>query len=218
MANLLFRGKSRLFSRKKISLAVIVPAHNEELNINRCIKSIKKCKTNYNYDIFVVADNCTDKTAEIADKAGAQLLERFSVVEKGKGYALKHAFEHLNNKDYFGYIIVDADSIVEENFIDAIGNKFSNGAYAVQTNNLVNNLNDSNKTKMMNLALMSMNAFRPLGREKLGLSVGIQGNGFALSKKLLEEIPYKANSIAEDLEFHIEIVKISKEGCFLLFI
>ncbi len=207
LSNIFIKRKKTVANRKKISLAVIIPAHNEELNIKRCIESIKKCRKTYNYEIFVIADNCNDETAKVAEAAGAKVLERFSDTEKGKGFALKHAFDYLEDKNYFSYIIVDADTVVEANFIEVVGDKFSMGASAVQTTYLVNDPEQSKKTKLMNLALMSMNAFRPLGREKLGLSVGILGNGFALSKDLLKEIPYNANSIAEDLEFHIEIVR-----------
>lgn len=210
LSNILIKKKKIIVNRNKISLAVIIPAHNEELNIKRCVESIKRCKKTYDYEIFVIADNCSDKTAEIAKKTGAKVLERFNDTEKGKGFALKYTFDYLEDKNYYAYIIVDADTVVENNFIEVIGDKFSSGSNAVQTTYLVNEPEQSKKTKLMNLALMSMNAFRPLGREKLGLSVGILGNGFALSKELLKEIPYNANSIAEDLEYHIEIVRNGK--------
>lgn len=215
LSNVLINKKDKKYKRKDIKFAVIIPAHNEEDNIARCVNSLKSCCKNYGFNIFVVADNCSDNTSLIAKNTGAEVLERFSETERGKGYALKFSFDYLKSEDYFAYIIVDADTVVEENFIEIIGNRFSQGAEAVQTAYLVNEPDKSQKTRLMNLALMSMNGFRPLGREKLGISVGILGNGFALSKKLLEEIPYNANSIAEDLEFHIEIVKRQKRVEFI---
>jgi len=215
LSNVLINKKDKKYKRKDIKFAVIIPAHNEEDNIARCVNSLKSCCKNYGFNIFVVADNCSDNTSLIAKNTGAEVLERFSETERGKGYALKFSFDYLKSEDYFAYIIVDADTVVEENFIEIIGNRFSQGAEALQTAYLVNEPDKSQKTRLMNLALMSMNGFRPLGREKLGLSVGILGNGFALSKKLLEEIPYNANSIAEDLEFHIEIVKRQKRVEFI---
>jgi cellulose synthase/poly-beta-1,6-N-acetylglucosamine synthase-like glycosyltransferase len=206
-SNVLIKTKHKKNIRKNIKLAILIPAHNEEKNIKRCVESIKKCKTTYKYDIYVIADNCNDNTAIYAKEANANVMERENDIEKGKGYALKYAFDLLEKYDYEAYIIVDADTVVKENFIEVMGDNFSNGEEAIQCTYLVNEPEKSKRTKFMNLALMSMNAFRPLGREKLNLSVGILGNGFGLSKKLLSKVPYNANSIAEDLEFHLKIVR-----------
>ena len=75
---------------------MVVAAHNEEIVISELVDSLKNIKyPNELYDIFVVADNCTDKTADIAEEHGAIVLRRFNKIEKGKGFALEWAFDKI---------------------------------------------------------------------------------------------------------------------------
>ena len=83
----------------------------------------------------------------------------------------------------------------------------SRGADGVQTRYGVLNPGISIRTRLMNVALMAFNVLRPRGRDRLGLSVGILGNGFALSRATLEAVPYDAHSIVEDLEYHLRLVR-----------
>ncbi|TDT72447.1 cellulose synthase/poly-beta-1,6-N-acetylglucosamine synthase-like glycosyltransferase [Hypnocyclicus thermotrophus] len=215
-SNVFLKDKKNKKIKKDIKLAVLIPAHNEEKLIKRCIKSIKKSSDlGYSYDIIVIADNCTDKTIEISKSENVKVLERNNKEKRGKGFALKYAMEKLKNENYYGYIIIDADSIIKENLIEEFGNAFLNGALAVQCLNFVNEPYISRRNSLMHLALMSMNGLRPLGREKLGISAGILGNGFALSKQLIDEIGYNVNSIAEDIEYHLEIINSGKKVKFL---
>jgi cellulose synthase/poly-beta-1,6-N-acetylglucosamine synthase-like glycosyltransferase len=77
----------------------------------------------------------------------------------------------------------------------------------VQCRYLVRNPEGSMRTRLMNLALMAFNAFRPRGRERWGLSVGILGNGFGLRRAVLAAVPYTASSVVEDLEYHLRLVE-----------
>ena len=60
----------------KTHISVIIPAHNEEKYIRRCIHSIKKADERFkgNTEIIVVCNRCTDKTAQIAKENGARVL------------------------------------------------------------------------------------------------------------------------------------------------
>jgi cellulose synthase/poly-beta-1,6-N-acetylglucosamine synthase-like glycosyltransferase len=188
--------------------AVVVPAHNEEANIASCVRSLLAAdRGDMQVDVYVVADNCTDGTARAASEAGAFVLSRTNHEERGKGYALHFAFTTLQPLGYDGVLVVDADTIVAANFIVAAGGALRDGADAIQVRYLVRNLNEGVRTRLMGLALRAWNVLRPLGRERLGLSVGLLGNGFGLRSETLRVVPYLASSVVEDLEYHLALVQ-----------
>lgn len=211
LANLLLRGGRAgppPASGSGGRIAVLIPAHDEAAHIARCVASVLACDRGaYDLDVVVIADNCRDETARIAGMAGARALERFDEDRRGKGAALDFAISRLINEPYLGFIVVDADSVVSANLVRAVGDRFARGDRALQCVNLPLNADASRRIRLMNLALLSMNVYRPMGRELLGLSVGLFGNGFALSRDLLLAVPYSANSITEDLEYHLRLIE-----------
>jgi cellulose synthase/poly-beta-1,6-N-acetylglucosamine synthase-like glycosyltransferase len=193
---------------KIMKLAILVPAHDEATCIGRCVASILASGAgSYERDVVVIADNCHDRTAAIAAEAGALVVERFNDEVRGKGAALLYAISRLQGVGYDAFVIVDADSIVSKNFVKAMGDSFASGMEAAQCVYLALNVDAAPKVRLMNLSLLSMNVLRPMGRELLGFSAGIMGNGFGLSRALLERVPYTANSITEDLEYHLKLIE-----------
>jgi cellulose synthase/poly-beta-1,6-N-acetylglucosamine synthase-like glycosyltransferase len=188
-------------------LALVVPAHDEAGTIQRCVSSLLAADAGpYAREVVVIADNCADLTAGLARAAGARVLERFDDTVKGKGAALNYCFSRLLG-DYDAFVVVDADSVVDPSFVKVMGDRLAGGWDAVQCRYLALNVDQARKVRLLNLGLLSMNVFRPRGRELLGCSVGIMGNGFGLSRRLLAEVPYAANSITEDLEYHLTLVE-----------
>lgn len=189
-------------------LAVVVPAHNEALGITRCIRSLQNCEQPPNgARVVVIADNCSDDTAEVARSAGAEVLERHDEERRGKGYALEVAFEEvLRDEDVEAVLIVDADTLVAPNFLVEMAAAFAGGADGTQCPYDASNAEDSTRTRLAAVALAGFNRVRPAGRERLGLSVGILGNGFGLHRRVLEVLPYTARSVVEDLEYHLMMV------------
>jgi cellulose synthase/poly-beta-1,6-N-acetylglucosamine synthase-like glycosyltransferase len=189
-------------------VAVVVPAHNEVASIESCVRSLLSAdRDGMHVDIHVVADNCTDGTALAARHAGANVLTRTNEAERGKGYALNFAFTQLAPLGYDCVLIVDADTSVARNFITAAAGALRDGADAVQARYLVSNVKEGARTRLMSIALCAFNVVRPLGRERLGLSVGIFGNGFGLRTSTLRSVPYLAASVVEDLEYHLSLVQ-----------
>jgi cellulose synthase/poly-beta-1,6-N-acetylglucosamine synthase-like glycosyltransferase len=192
----------------RLAVGIVVPAHNESENIARAVRSLLKAeRSGIGLTVVVVADNCSDNTAEVAAQAGARVLVRFNDRERGKGYALDYAFKTLIQEAFDAFIVVDADSEVSGNFLTAIGDAFRGGAAAAQCRYIVRNRGDSVRTRLMNVALFGFNVLRPRGRDWLGLSSGIYGNGFALSANTLRRVPYTAASVVEDLEYHLALVR-----------
>jgi cellulose synthase/poly-beta-1,6-N-acetylglucosamine synthase-like glycosyltransferase len=197
-------------------VAVVVPAHNEEAGIASCVQSLLRAdRADMDVTIYVIADNCTDNTALVAKTAGATVLQRTNPIERGKGYALHFAFMHLETIGFDCVLVVDADTEVAPNFISATAGAMRDGAEAVQARYLVRNLQESMRTRLMGLALRAFNVVRPLGREHLGLSAGIFGNGFGLRRDTLQTVPYLASSVVEDLEYHLALVRSGRRVTFL---
>ncbi len=196
-------------------LAVIVPAHNEETGIQRTVQSLLQCDPAGQRSVVVVADNCTDATAERASRAGARVLVRHDRERRGKGYALDYAFQQLLPEGIDAFLIVDADTVVAPNLMAEARRYFLAGADAVQCRYQVRNVDASLRTRWMNAALLAYNVLRPRGRDRWGLSSGIYGNGFGLSRETLLAVPYHAVSIVEDLEYHLRLVRAGRAVRFI---
>src|SRR5271154_497909 len=98
-------------------LAVIIPAHNEEFLIARCVESLRASAVDTSTRIVAIAHNCSDRTAERARYAGAEVVVYDDPQARGKGFALMRGFEHVFASAPDAVLVVDADSIVSENLI-----------------------------------------------------------------------------------------------------
>lgn len=197
-------------------LAVVMPAHNEADGISACIANLN-ASLQYapGCQLVVIADNCQDDTATLAAAAGARVLVRHNETERGKGYALDYAFKTLLAESLAGFIVVDADSRVDTAFVNTFQLAFAQGKQALQCRYRIANPQASRRARLQYIAWLAFNELRLVGREKLAVSVGILGNGFALSRTVLEAVPYEAGSIAEDMEYHLRLVDAGFQVRFL---
>jgi cellulose synthase/poly-beta-1,6-N-acetylglucosamine synthase-like glycosyltransferase len=197
-------------------IAVVVPAHNEEATLGECLQSLQLAITaDGQADLVVVADCCTDATAAVAQAQGARVLVRDAAAERGKGFALRHAWQQLRTEPVAALAVVDADSVVDRSFVREIRRHLHSDADAVQVRNLVRNASASPRTRLLALGLCAMNLVRPLGRERLGCSAGLFGNGFAVRREALEQVPFSGRSITEDLDYHIRLVLAGRRVRFV---
>ena len=195
------------------TFAIVVPAHDEAATIVRCVRSIARCAPPLHgvaISIVVIADNCTDSTPALAKSAGARVIIRSDALRQGKGFALQDSFATLLAEGFDAVAVIDADTLVEPNLLTEFVAVLESGADGVQAAYGVLNCNVSIRTRLMKVALMAFNLLRPRGRDRLGLSAGILGNGFALSRTTLEAVPYDAHSIVEDLEYHLRLVRAGR--------
>lgn len=185
----------------------VVPSHNEALGIARTVTNLFAVAYPAALRrVLVVADNCNDATATNAREAGAEVLERANAELRGKGYALSYAFEKLLAEGTTdAVVVVDADTVVSPNLLDAYAARLAKGEVAVQAHYGVQNPNASWRTRLMRIALAMFHQVRSIGRERLGVSAGLRGNGMCFRTSLLAQVPHDAFSLVEDLEYGIRL-------------
>lgn len=195
-------------SAKKHSFALIVAAHNEEKVIGQLVESLNKLDYPKElFDVFVVADNCDDKTAKMAQRAGANVIERFNMTKRGKGYAMEYAFDHLfaMERKYDYICIFDADNIVKNDFLLHMNNKINEGYRAVQGYLDSKNPTDSWLTFSYSLWYWINNRLSQLARSNLNLGCRLGGTGFAVESELIRQFGWGATCLAEDTEFTLKL-------------
>lgn len=185
----------------------VVPSHNEALGIAATVKNLFAVAWPAELRrVLVVADNCSDATAANARAAGAEVLERQNAELRGKGYALALAFETLLKEGTTdAVVVVDADTVVTPNLLEAYAARLANGEVAVQAHYGVQNPGASWRTRLMRIALAMFHQVRSIGRERLGVSAGLRGNGMCFRTSLLAAVPHDAYSLVEDLEYGIRL-------------
>ena len=193
---------------KEHRFMAIIPAHNEEAVIGNLIESLKN--QNYNkdlYDIYVIADNCTDNTAKVSRKLGAIVYERFDETKKTKGYALDWFLQQKIKEDapYDAICIFDADNIVDKNFIKAMNKKLCQGEDVVQGYRDIKNPADNWITSGYALFYWTNHRFYHLARYNLGLSPMLNGTGFMVNFNIIKENNgWKTLTLTEDIEFSLQ--------------
>lgn len=199
------------FSPPSARFALLIPAHDEISVIGSLLKSLAELDYPRElYTVCVVADNCTDATAELARSSDlARVYERFNQEQRGKGFALHWLLQQLEQEQqaFDAYVVLDADSVVDPAFLQAMNQGLSQGARALQAHNTVLNVMDSPSTALRWLALSLMNYVRPLGRNGLGSSSTLTGNGMCLSSQLLELYPWQSFGLAEDYQYYLTLVQ-----------
>lgn len=211
ISSLFFKQKEQELSDKKHRFIAVIPARNEENVIKNLIKSIQQ----QNYpkdliDIYVIADNCTDNTAEIARLAGATVFERFNDTQRSKGYALEWFFDIIFARypdKYDAFCVFDADNIVSENFFSIMNQKLCNGELIVQGYRDIKNAGDNWLTGSYALFYWTMNKCYHLARYRLGLSPLINGTGFMVAMSVIKETNgWHTQTLTEDIEFSLNSI------------
>jgi 1,2-diacylglycerol 3-beta-glucosyltransferase len=196
-----------LRSSRRLRFEIIVPAHDEAASIADVVANLFKLDwPPGRLRVVVVADNCSDATAELARAAGADVFERNAPTLRGKGYALSLALQTGQATGWAdAFVVIDADTEVSPNLLEAFAARIELGVKAVQARYCVRNPHASWRTRLLSVAFACFHDVRSRGRERLGLSCGLRGNGWCISRRLLRQVPYAAFSLAEDVEYGIEL-------------
>ena len=193
-------------------LAVLISARNEARVIGHLIESIKAQTYNPELiDVYVVADNCTDNTADIAESLGANVYKRFDNVNIGKGYALNFLLDKINNKhgnDYYdGYFVIDADNILDNRYIEEMNKMLSGGYNVVTSYRNSKNYGDNWISAGYGLWFLRESKYLNYSRMLMNTSCAISGTGFLFDKEIAKNLNgWKYYLLTEDIEFTVDHV------------
>ncbi|MBD5154856.1 MAG: glycosyltransferase family 2 protein [Oscillibacter sp.] len=199
--------------------AVLISARNEETVIAQLIESIRG--QDYPADmlsVFVVADNCTDSTAQVAANAGAIVWERKNLCQVGKGYALHFLLSHIREEygdDHFdGYFVFDADNLLASDYVSRMNEVFSPEHQIVTSYRNSKNYGDNWISAGYGLWFLRDAAFLNDPRTRLGLSAVVSGTGYLFGKDIMLRLGgWPFHSLSEDTEFTVDcILKGEKVG------
>ncbi len=189
--------------------AIVVPAHDEAAVISDTLRSFDTLDyPRAAYDVHVVADNCTDTTAEIVREHGWHVHERHDLGDPGKGPALNWLFDRIDadlELDFEVVVVVDADTVLDSGFLAAMDRAFADGAEVAQGFYSVRDPGDSTSAGIRYAALACRHHLRPLGRNRLGASCGLYGNGMAFQRDILRRRRWSGH-LVEDAEFQMELL------------
>lgn len=191
-------------ARYRRRFAVLIPAHNEARVVPHLLESLKQ--QNYPpecFEVVVLADNCTDATAQVARDHGARVLERFNQAQKGKAWNLRWALSQIRLSDYDAVAFFDADNLAHPDFLARMNDYLEAHpqAQAVQGYLEIKNPEDTWVTRSYALTYWFSNHFAQLARNHWGLSAQLGGTGCVLQSELLQQIGWPMQSLTEDLEF-----------------
>lgn len=184
------------------TFAIIVPAHNEELGIGDTLQSCRSL--DYPQEktaVYVIADNCSDKTEQIALRGGAHCLVRHDTHNLGKGHALTWAIPQVTKEPWDAIIILDADCRLDADALKVFDSYFVAGDKVLQANYSVSNPDDSPISYVLAVANKLENELSDTAKSKLGLACFLRGTGMVLRRDVLQEIPWQAGSVVEDSEY-----------------
>ena len=197
-----------------LPVSVLIPAHNEALGISKTILSILP-QLKKSDQLIVVADNCTDDTASIAQRLGATAIVRTNDAQRGKGFALDFGLQALKSNPPKIVIIIDADCTISENLVDQLAVACEFYKVPIQALDLmVSPHHASLKTKIAEFAWLVKNKVRPLGFKKLGLPCHLMGTGMAFLWEDIANIPLANGHIAEDMILGVNLCRANKPTMF----
>lgn len=212
MAWSILKKSTKYHAKKNHRYAVVIPARNEEKVIGYLIDSLKR----QNYpeellDIYVIADNCTDRTANVALKAGARVYRRFNKKLIGKGYALNEFFIkfdiHYGWENYDAFILFDADNLVDRNFVKEMNALFDNGFPIVTGYRNPKNFGDSWVAAASGTWFLRDCVFMNRPRMMFHTTSNVTGTGFLMSTEIVRRNRgWKHYLLTEDIEFSVDMV------------
>ena len=213
----LFFSLFGFFRRKRLAqypaskkFALLIAAHNEEAVVGALIDNLKKLDYPKElYEIFVICDNCTDRTADIARSMGVHACVRTNPNLRGKGYAIEWMLRELwkRPETYDGVVILDADNLVSPDFLQHMNNELCSGSKVIQAYLDTKNPGDSWVTAAYAVTYWFCNRLWQLPRTNLRLANFLGGTGMCFEAGLLKEMGWGATSLVEDLEFTVRCVK-----------
>lgn len=190
--------------------ALAIPAHDEAAVIAQTVQQLKNQDyPRERYDVFVVADHCSDDTAAIARDAGATCYERHDEPRGRKGYALAWLLDRImaHENRYDAVVIFDADSQVDPAFLREMTRGLQSGAQVLQGQHVIANSDDNIFNQLAEIDMRLNNRLRNASRHNMGSAARLMGDAMCFSRQVLEEYPWSTFSLAEDMEYGIHLLR-----------
>lgn len=193
--------------KREVALAVLVPAHDEEEGLAATLASIGR-QLQAGDRLVVVADNCTDRTAAIAQQAGAEVVERHDPARRGKGYALSAGIAHLSAAPPPVVIIVDADCTLAPHALDRLAEAAATSGGPIQGRYLMQApVLGKLDLAVSEFAFTVKNHVRPLGLSRLGLPCQLTGSGMAFPWAVLAKADLANGHLVEDMKLGLDLAR-----------
>jgi len=198
------------------SFAIVIPAHNEEKGIELALRSCASLDYDREkYTVYVVADNCEDRTAQIATRSGAVCLVRRDEENRGKGHALEWALPQVLAQGCDAVVVIDADCLIDAHALRAFDRRLAAGDRVLQANDAVANPDENGISYVLALANALENDLFYAPKSNLGWAVFLRGTGMVFHREVLEAHPWRAASIVEDAEY---AARLLEEGIRVRFV
>ncbi len=195
---------------KQYLFGVVICARNEESVIGALIESLTAQEYPRDlFDVIVVADNCTDATAQVAREHGAIVYERFDAEHIGKGFALQWVFDqllHEPSRPYEAFTVFDADNVVDPLYLYHVNRALCSGADATQCYRETKNPFDSVISGCYAIYWYTLTRFYHQARANRGLPCSIGGTGFAFKRHTIEPDGWHTETLTEDSEFASRLI------------
>ena len=214
----MWHKKEKKIAEPKSKFALMVPAHNEEMVLGDLLDNLNLLKYPKElYDVYVIADNCTDKTADVAKKHGAYVLERFNKEHAGKGYAMDWAFPKIfeTGKKYDAFCVFDADNLVHLDFLSVMNTRLLKGQKVLQGYLSAKNPVDTWVSGTFAIAFWTVNHLWHLGKYNIGLSSCLGGTGMCISSDIVKEFGWGCDCLTEDMEFSMKCLSRGIRTCWV---
>jgi cellulose synthase/poly-beta-1,6-N-acetylglucosamine synthase-like glycosyltransferase len=195
-------------------VAVLIPAHNEELTLAETLRSIQP-QLRPGDRLIVVADNCTDQTAAVARSTGSEVIERNDSKDRGKGYAMDFGLRHLSPSPPSVVVFTDADCTLAPGTIDELAKQVVATGRPAQALYLMDpppggHLRDT----VSACAFLLKNQVRPAGLSRLGFHCPLYGTGMAFPYSVLQQVSLADGNIVEDLQLGLNLVRLGAAPAF----
>ncbi|MCR2745924.1 glycosyltransferase family 2 protein [Limnobacter parvus] len=208
------QATSYINSTDSLRIALLIPAHDESVNLIPTLRSVQQQGIK-NLRVVVVADNCSDDTAEVARSEGAEVIERTNPLLRGKGYALDFGVQYLAKTLPQVVVILDADCVLSPKVIEPLSLLALTTKRPVQALYLMKNTGDvSVKSKIAEFAWLVKNHVRPLGLHNMGLPCQLTGSGMAFPWSALSAVPLATGEIVEDMKLGIALTALGYPPLF----
>lgn len=186
-------------------VAVLIPAHNESAGIEGTLQSVRSQLGPEDF-ILVVADNCSDDTAERARAVGAMVTERFNTEQRGKGFALAHGVDCLTKLRPTHVLVIDADCHLHPGSLNELKSAAAQSDTPLQACDLMHAPPGAPiSTRIAEFAWLVKNDLRPSGNVRLGWPCQLMGTGMMFPWGLLQQAPLATGHVAEDLNLGIHL-------------